>query len=398
MSEGVVIQGKSNITLSGTGISSSIITCSLDPFLDTCGSNFTLRECDSINITHLSMYQCHKFLSNSWGIYIHSAFISTLSIENCMEVSMSDSSFMGCNPLVPVIDIKYSPLTSHTVSNTVNATCSIVNCIIHGGTFYKKMYMPQQPIGLRLSVLHEETYTLNVLLSNVTVINSGRNIVLDLSHSYFINVNNVTSFNGNYGLQILNSQHGVTSLSSSLVITYSEFYNNLIGVSIELSHVFTKEHLIKFYSCEVHDNGNEYYDGGGFYINRQYPTENTSVYIEDTIIYHNSQNQVINYDRLTFTNVSIYGTTSTGLTLNDSSVIYIEKSMAIFNNTGTDGGGIALYGRSLLVLTPNTKLHIYNNTASYRGGGIFNDYNNHYNLEQLGRTFGCAYVHNMAIT
>jgi hypothetical protein len=259
--------------------------------------------------------------------------------------------------------------------------------------------MPQQPIGLRLSVLHEETYTLNVLLSNVTVINSGRNIVLDLSHSYFINVNNVTSFNGNYGLQILNSQHGVTSLSSSLVITYSEFYNNLIGVSIELSHVFTKEHLIKFYSCEVHDNGNEYYDGGGFYINRQYPTENTSVYIEDTIIYHNSQNQVINYDRLTFTNVSIYGTTSTGLTLNDSSVIYIEKSMAIFNNTGTDGGGIALYGGSQIVLEkPTSQLSIYDNYASYRGGGIFNDYNNHYNLEQLGRTFGCAYVHNMAIT
>jgi hypothetical protein len=72
--------------------------------------------------------------------------------------------------------------------------------------------------------------------------------------------------------------------------------------------------------------------------------------------------------------------------------------MAIFNNTGTDGGGIALHGNSILVLTPNTKLHIYNNTASYRGGGIFNDYNNHYNLEQLGRTFGCAYVHNMAIT
>jgi hypothetical protein len=59
--------------------------------------------------------------------------------------------------------------------------------------------------------------------------------------------------------------------------------------------------------------------------------------------------------------------------LNDLSVIYIEGSMAVFNNTGTDGGGIALYGKSILLLAPNTKLHIYNNTAGHRGGGIFTD-------------------------
>ena len=84
--------------------------------------------------------------------------------------------------------------------------------------------------------------------------------------------------------------------------------------------------------------------GGGLVINRLYPTDNTNVHIKDTVIYNNSRNVVINYDRLTFTNVSIYGTTSTGLTLNDS-VVHIEGSMAIFNNTGTDGGGIALHGR-----------------------------------------------------
>jgi hypothetical protein len=310
-----------------------------------------------------------------------------------MEVSMSDSSFMGCNPLVPVIDIKYSPLTSHTITDSVNATCSLVNCNIQGGGGY----------GLYLSANHGDSYLLDVSLNRIIAQTNDAYIAFSDSN-FLLNINKLTSFNGEAGLMLYIIQldsSSVTALPSSvLVITDSDIYDNIIGMEIDLYQAYTTGQSITLHSCRIYNNIQEdhevYY--GGLVINRIYPTDNTNVHIKDTVIYNNSRNVVINYDRLTFTNVSIYGTTSTGLTLNDS-VIHIEGSMVIFNNTGTDGGGIALYGGSQIVLEkPTSQLSIYDNYASYRGGGIFNDYNNHYNLEQLGRTFGCAYVHNMAIT
>ena len=230
--------------------------------------------------------------------------------------------------------------------------------------------------GLYLSVNHGDSYLLDVSLNGIIAQNGDAYIAFSDSN-FLINIDKLTSFNGNFGLKLYGYRFDSSSatLPSSVVITDSDFYNNVRGIEIDLYQAYTGQSII-LYSCRIYNNIQEDHEvnfvnyGGGLAIIRLYPTDNTNVHIIDTVIYNNSRNVVINYDRLTFTNVSIYGTTSTGLTLKDS-VIHIEGSMAICNNTGTDGGGIALHGNSILVLTPNTKLHIYNNTASYRGGGIF---------------------------
>ena len=375
MNEGVVIQGKSNITINGSGISSSIITCT-----NSYTGGFDIHECISITISHLLINNCGMeqrhysdfedcvssiLIYNTSNINLHSLSVThtndivyydsgALMIVNGMGMSITDSSFSSHQTTVTIF---YTPFAPHTISEPVNV--NLVNCDIQANL----------SVGLYFKVVHGESYLLEVSLYKITVQNSGVNIFLAFSDSNFlINFEKLASFNAVVGLQLHGYQldsSRVTALPLSIIITDSDIYNNVRGIELELYQAYTTEQSITLHSCRIYNNY-----GSGFVIDRRYPTDNTKVHIKDTVIYSNSQNVIKNYDRLTFTNVSIYGTTSTGLTLKDS-VIHIEGSTAIFNNSGTDGGGIALHGRSVLVITPNTKLHIYGNTASYRGGGIF---------------------------
>ena len=61
---------------------------------------------------------------------------------------------------------------------------------------------------------------------------------------------------------------------------------------------------------------------------------------------------------------------STGFLLKES-VVTVEKRLAFKNNTGTVGGGLAINGSSVVVLSSSANLEFINNHASYKGGGIY---------------------------
>ena len=75
---------------------------------------------------------------------------------------------------------------------------------------------------------------------------------------------------------------------------------------------------------------------------------------------------------LVLNNVNITNNNATGLLAYRTVVSVNSDSTSIFhNNTGIDGGGLAMYGESYLVFKENSILHFINNKAMNKGGAIF---------------------------
>ena len=75
---------------------------------------------------------------------------------------------------------------------------------------------------------------------------------------------------------------------------------------------------------------------------------------------------------LVLNNVNITNNNATGLLAYRTVILINSDSTSIFhNNTGIDGGGLAMYGESYLVFEENSLLYFINNSANQRGGAIF---------------------------
>ena len=72
------------------------------------------------------------------------------------------------------------------------------------------------------------------------------------------------------------------------------------------------------------------------------------------------------------TNVTIMNNRHGALALFDSTV-GLGGHNTLSNNSAINGGGIALYGNSVIFLAPRLRLDIINNTADELGGGVFVD-------------------------
>ena len=75
---------------------------------------------------------------------------------------------------------------------------------------------------------------------------------------------------------------------------------------------------------------------------------------------------------LVLNNVRITNNNVTGLYMFNSAVI-VNGTSVFHNNTGIDGGGLAMYGNSYLVFQEYSLLNFTNNKAKHRGGAIFVD-------------------------
>ena len=73
---------------------------------------------------------------------------------------------------------------------------------------------------------------------------------------------------------------------------------------------------------------------------------------------------------LVLNNVSITNNNMTGLSVYRTAVV-VDGTSVFHNNTGIDGGGLAMYGDSYLVLKEGSHLYFTNNIAKQKGGAIF---------------------------
>ena len=77
-------------------------------------------------------------------------------------------------------------------------------------------------------------------------------------------------------------------------------------------------------------------------------------------------------DNIIFSNVSISNSSNTGLILSKSKLT-INGSLTVLNNSGANGGGMSLYGSSVLEIYPNSNLTFIGNHAASKGGGIYRE-------------------------
>ena len=99
---------------------------------------------------------------------------------------------------------------------------------------------------------------------------------------------------------------------------------------------------------------------------------NFFVTLENVIAINNTNNSVVTspavvyangIDNLMLSNVSIINNRMSGIILYATKLL-LNGTLVLRNNTGIDGGGLALYQRSYLVLYKNSVLNFTNNTAS----------------------------------
>ena len=79
---------------------------------------------------------------------------------------------------------------------------------------------------------------------------------------------------------------------------------------------------------------------------------------------------LVNVENVIFSQIDISNHNTTGLVSMNSPIIFDGHSTFV-NNSGINGGGIALYGFCQLLLKQNTNISFVNNNASESGGGIF---------------------------
>ena len=167
--------------------------------------------------------------------------------------------------------------------------------------------------------------------------------------------------------------------SGSIEFRNSTIYNNTAwsggGVLIFL---YNGSGSMEFSNCTIYNNTAQY--GGGVYISALQYTSTSSIHFTNVSFQFNkvpnklniyqSNMFLMNIENVMFSQIDISNHNTTGLVSINSPIIFDGHSTFV-NNSGINGGGIALYGFSLLLLKQNTNISFVNNHASESGGGIF---------------------------
>ena len=252
--------------------------------------------------------------------------------------------------------------------------------------------------GILIS-LNQKTYTVGIVLDSVTAYcNKGiGNIVIDaVEHdmpTYNLTIDNLISSGANgYALEI--TSHNAYyeqcpaiknySLDSIIAIVNSIFSynNNDNGKPVVLFNLvrvrFTTRIVIQ--ATKICNNIGQY----GLKLNLYSYRYQTLFFVtlenftadKNSWPYHGDRLYSTIYaffvTRLVLNNVSITNNNMTGLFVYRTAVV-VNGTTLFHNNTGIDGGGLAVYGDSYLVLNSNSILNFTNNTAKQRGGAIFVD-------------------------
>ena len=158
---------------------------------------------------------------------------------------------------------------------------------------------------------------------------------------------------------------GVQS-QSTIVTEDSKFYNNGIGLVFTGYYQSSNHHIIvTVKSCSMHDNYNGLLINGGL-------STSTHISVIDTKLIGNRRNEITGCHSIILNNITVTNSLSTGLVI-IASIVTVENRLVFKNNTGVVGGGIAMNGSSVVVLSSSAYLKFIGNHASYKGGGIYID-------------------------
>ena len=238
--------------------------------------------------------------------------------------------------------------------------------------------------------IDQASYSVNIVLDSVQVYNIGNFSILIQSinvPNYNLTINNSRiSDTGGDALVVETRPYLITqkycanayTYSVAILIANSKFIytNSDFVVNIDFQGINDPVTII-FESTEFSDNI--------FVLNVlrvvSFAYQDRVNLVLQNVTFNNNSNMIpiystlpistvcVEFVTLVLNNVSITNNNATGLVAHRT-VIMINSTSIFHNNTGTDGGGLAMYGESYLVFQEKSCLDFINNKAQ-RGGAIF---------------------------
>ena len=325
------------------------------------------------NISNLSLHKCGLRFSESYDVSIShlSLFQGFIAILVTSNVSISNSAFSQMDYLVAIggFDIKILStfITGGNGNNLLgfqyyppnrcnyelkNYSLELINVSIHN-------------MVLGVFLHHSLSYNVLVRFNDVTV-NYGISFTISSKSLHQIQISNTSCFGALIGFEIIFDEFhpdarcdlANVQKQSYIVINNCQFYESRHGFFIFAFSSKLKATSFLIEECLIYNN----VVGVGIF-------ESENVTILNTKVNNNERNLLI-YSKVFLRNVSISNTLSSGLTLKRSTVV-VGDSLFIFNNTGTNGGGLAMYDESNIKLLPESQVNIVSNHATKKGGGIY---------------------------
>ena len=373
-------------------------------------SNLTFQDCtiyfeasSNIMITgSIFKYLTNVSLTNAFDSKITSSvFDNEFIVIYSSHVNFSNISFQGCNIyfsassnimitgsifkkwgyviLFNIFDSKIASSVFDDVPLLINYTQPSVcyNELHHYSLTLTNVNMTGYYSHLVLIMYHGTSYNLSVIFDNVNII-SEYGFYHSFSKSLFtLYITNLSVFKGvgfysNYSdfctwQSTKCNIKGVQS-QSTIVTEDSQFHNTDRGLAFINFYQFSNHHIIiTVKSCSIRDN-----DDYGLLINGRLLTS-THISVIDTELVGNRRNEITGCYSIILNNITVTNSLSTGLVI-IASVVTVENRLVFKNNTGVVGGGIAMNVSSVVVLSSSAYLEFIGNHASYKGGGMYIDW------------------------
>ena len=322
-----------------------------------------------VTFSNISWHQCYMSFEFSRNVTVTNSLFKIRPPYNKQVRFMSRNMF-DCQIVSSVFDnvdvqlVYDPPFVYHTELSNYSLTLTNVT-------------LTAQPLILNL--YHGTSYNLSVTFADVNVTNTLDNVGITVSvyHSYFylyitnssVSNSSSTGFYLDIATNVPSKNSPVEGVRSrsTVVIEGCKFYNNSKGLHIIGRYSgLTHHHHIIIRSCSIYNNAIE-----GLQIDGSLSTS-TRIIVMNTKLIGNVRNEITKCLSILLSNVTVTKSLSTGLVLQDS-VVSVENKLALMNNTGVVGGGIALNDSSVIILLPSAYLKFIDNHASYKGGGLYFD-------------------------
>ena len=279
---------------------------------------------------------------------------------------------LNCNPQKSVYNVQ--------IAGT-NVSFGDSDLLLHTGGGGLAIFMYQGSYGISITLDSIIAYDNKGYYGNILITASETNVP-----TYNLTINNSLSTKADYGLIIApldgtfhkQCSSNLTFDFAMIYIVNSKFtYNKYLAMRLGIVGViFTSKIMMQ--STEICHNIKSGVEV--FLLSYEQQTQ-LLVTLTNVIASNNGQksndNSIIRYilraafvTSLVLNNVSITNNNMTGLSVYRTAVVVYGTSV-FHNNTGIDGGGLAMYGDSYLVLKENSFLNFTNNRAKNRGGAIF---------------------------
>ena len=370
--------------------------------------NMTLQGLDQslIYCKGLPKFSIFVYYSNHVTISNLSFSDCSLEVDSSNNITITNSSF-AAETLDKKVILNNAFDSKIVSSKFTNIYLSIQYVSLHHGRSHNNALL-QYSLSLtnfnftgskmNLRIQNGNSYYISVIFDHVDNFKAPTNLFLMEGHfdiaivnSLFHGQNTFGSFNiqmrANYKLMHCNHPHAQHH-KSVLVIEDSQFHHIWHGLSVNCSK-YLKCQQIKYHfkikNCSIYDNNIQ-----GLFI--VYLPEQIQIDIIDTKLFGNRGNKIMNTHSAGLSNVIVSNSTSTGLTL-ERSTVTIKNNLIFKNNTGVVGGGLAIKDSSQLTLKRSANLEFIHNHAFYKGGGM---YVKESNIEFMTKTVPLTLIHNSA--